>query len=576
MACSPVWSARRDGRVRWVRAPQAPQPIARWPSARWARPDVLALVLIVAANVAVSWRFVPDGGLFFDDWWLRAEQLYGTEAERVSFWAGLGNLSDAIGYRPTSVPMYGLAHSLGGGEPLFYTLFAFVNSVLVSAALYLALRVARMPVLGAGIAALVLAVAPFAGSVRFWMSASLINFAIALLLIGLVTGALSLREPRGSRTVALGVLSVACLLTAALTYEATAAVGGLSLLYYAVARGRFARQDVKKAAVDVGALIAGLLVFRTAARTDVAPADSYIEHAKTIVGDAYSLLAAAAVPDGRWGTVFLLALAGIGAALLLRLVLVRPTLRELTAGESAGELRRWTLWGIGGVGVALAGYLLYVPADAFYRPAQTGQGDRVNAMATVGFAVALAAMVMWFGALGTLVAARPRVPSLVIAAILAVLVGGALAGQTRGKGDLYISSFAEQERFLDGLQEAVPRSLRHGSTILTFGAPGYVAPNIPSFGETWDLNGAARLALRDGSIRAFPILAGQEVRCASAGVALPLNPARPPLYGEGYEMRYGEVIFVDPVVRSSQVIDGARECRGALTRFVPGPYYAAL
>jgi hypothetical protein len=611
-------------------APAASEGAAGAPGRAGRRADLLAALGLAVLAVVVAWPFARSGGFFLDDWWLRAEAFYGTGPTRMGFFDMFGGLSAVTGYRPVALPYYAIVYTAIGSSAQAAAAVTVGTDVLLVLAAYLALRAARMPLPGALAAAAALAAMPWASSTRYWLSASATTLAIALALGGLALGALSLRARR--RGLALAVASVVALVASVLTYEVTAGLIGCGLAYYAAARGRLTRAVALKWAVDVAAIGGALVAFRLGRRSESAPAAGWDEHAEALVRESASLVRAGAVPDGRWGVVAQVLVAAIGGALVaFRLgrrsesapaagwdehaeALVRESASLVRAGAvpdgrwgvvaqvlvaalAAGLLVRlvarrgavaadwreggrrrlasWVAWAVGGGLAGLAGYLLFVPADPWYHPFQPGQGDRVNATAAVGFAVAYGATVMAFATALTLGLRRAAVARVLVATVLAGLLVGALAGQSRRQADAYVATWRQSERVVDGIRAALPGGVRAGDVLLSFGAAGYIGPGFPALAESWDLNGAVRLVFRTGEVRGYPIFEGQEVVCGATAVELPANPSRPPLYGLGTGAPYGRVVFVDAGRRSARRIDSARTCRSALRTFTPGPYFAS-
>lgn len=554
-------------------APAASEGAAGAPGRAGRRADLLAALGLAVLAVVVAWPFARSGGFFLDDWWLRAEAFYGTGPTRMGFFDMFGGLSAVTGYRPVALPYYAIVYTAIGSSAQAAAAVTVGTDVLLVLAAYLALRAARMPLPGALAAAAALAAVPWASSTRYWLSASATTLAIALALGGLALGALSLRARR--RGLALAVASVVALVASVLTYEVTAGLIGCGLAYYAAARGRLTRAVALKWAVDVAAIGGALVAFRLGRRSESAPAAGWDEHAEALVRESASLVRAGAVPDGRWGVVAQVLVAALAAGLLVRLVARRGAVAADWREGGRRRLASWVAWAVGGGLAGLAGYLLFVPADPWYHPFQPGQGDRVNATAAVGFAVAYGATVMAFATALTLGLRRAAVARVLVATVLAGLLVGALAGQSRRQADAYVATWRQSERVVDGIRAALPGGVRAGDVLLSFGAAGYIGPGFPALAESWDLNGAVRLVFRTGEVRGYPIFEGQEVVCGATAVELPANPSRPPLYGLGTGAPYGRVVFVDAGRRSARRIDSARTCRSALRTFTPGPYFAS-
>ena len=535
--------------------------------------DALALACLVALTIMAAWPFLRSGGFFLDDWWLRGEAFYGTDAHRHGFFGMFPGLSHATGFRPVALPYFAIVLTLVGSHAWAAAIVAVTATVALVIVSYAALRVARVRVEDALAVAAVLAVIPWVSSTRFWMSASSTTIAIALVVGGLAMGARTLAAARGRARWAWGIASLLALLAGVLTYEATAGLVGAGILYYLAASRSLGRPQLGKWAADVGVVAIALAIFRTDTQNRRAPTSMWLDHARALLNESAALVRAGAVPDGRWGLAAQVLVAALAVALAGRFVTRRDAVVEAWRAGERRRLAACVACAIGGGLTGLAGYVVMVPAFPWYHPFQPGQGDRVNAVAAVGFAVLYGATAFAFAtvlALGLNRAARAAVGL----ALTALLVG-AFVGQTHRQADRYVAAYRIADRTLAGMRAALPRGVRAGDTLLSFDRPANVALGYPALGESWDLNGAVRTLFRTGRVRGFPIVEGQPVVCAGDRVQLPLNAARPPLYGPAFDAPYGAVVFVDAERGSAQRIDSSPECRAALRNFPPGAYFAS-
>jgi hypothetical protein len=143
-------------------------------------------------------------------------------------------------------------------------------------------------------------------------------------------------------------------------------------------------------------------------------------------------------------------------------------------------------------------------------------------------------------------------------------------GQTRDKGGEYVQAWEQAEALTTDLRRALPRGA-DDMTLLSFGAPGYVSPNLPALAEAWELDAAAKIVLESPTVEAYSILEGQQVVCGEQGVQLPANPQRPP--GFGFDRPYDRLAFVSARERRVERVPSRAACQRALPRFVPGPYF---
>jgi hypothetical protein len=103
--------------------------------------------------------------------------------------------------------------------------------------------------------------------------------------------------------------------------------------------------------------------------------------------------------------------------------------------------------------------------------------------------------------------------------------------------------------------------------VLLFDTPAFTAPGVPIFGAAWDFNGAIKLLYNDGTLAAYPVIAGvTEVNCTA-------NDVTP--VGTGFDPHqtgpYGLVTFVDGRTGSVLTIRSREQCRRALEKLPPGP-----
>jgi hypothetical protein len=112
-------------------------------------------------------------------------------------------------------------------------------------------------------------------------------------------------------------------------------------------------------------------------------------------------------------------------------------------------------------------------------------------------------------------------------------------------------------------------TVRTGTTVYTFGYPGQVAPEIYIFAKVYDLDGAAKLVLRDGSVKAFPVVSPTRLSCGARAV-IPHGVH----FGPDTSSPYGRALFVDVPANNALWIEDRSSCRRELARFVPGPVQA--
>ena len=234
---------------------------------------------------------------------------------------------------------------------------------------------------------------------------------------------------------------------------------------------------------------------------------------------------------------------------------------------------RWLSAVVAGVVVVVAAYLIYVPAITYYLPAATGIANRMNVLASVGYVLIVYGSLVLLGTL----AFRTRRNG--AALVTALGLAGAVACWVLG----YIDRVAEDSRRFERayalgsdvlwrLQDAVPQP-PDGATIYSAGQPIEVQPGFPIFGNTWDLEGAARVIWRDYTLGASPYFPGTTMSCGSKRVS-PVNP-RYDTGSEGapvqFRSPYGKTVLFNAVSGQHDILESRRECEAAAQWFTPGP-----
>ena len=534
---------------------------------------IIAWAGIFIAAIVVAWRPLNHGGLFFDDWWVRSLALYDHGPDQHGFfgyWDGIYSISQ---YRPLDVPYFMVHVAFTDFDPFRYQLWGCLVAALAGGMLYTTLRIARLPWPFAVAAALIFITIPFAASAKFWSSESLANASIVLFLSGVSLGGIAMRDLPERRRWGLFAASVVLIAATAAFYEIALPLLALAPLYYAAAYGRWTRLALFKTAADIAAACLVLAVFRSAGRTDTAPLDQWWPHARKIVDDAATLFTDGLFPDGRWGTLALAICVALAVALGVRLLSDR---KASIAALRASRLRIAALAALALLGLVggLLGYLLLVP-DPWYGPLMPGQGDRSNSIAVIGYSisyVAIAALIATL-AVGAVPARWVKVaPAVVFAALVAVLAGS-FATQTRAQGDLYVAQWQRADQLYEAVDETLAVPPPAGTMVLSFGSTAYVAPLIQSLGEWSDFDAAVKLATGTGEISAAPIFTPQVVVCGESGIELPAQYGGGPVFGPAWSTPYGSVVFMQPYEQRTESIGSRAECRGALTRFVPGPLF---
>ncbi len=532
--------------------------------------DALTAAGLLLASVVVSLRALRSGGLFFDDWWIRGQALYGGGSDKNSVLERVGPLWDLIGFRPGSFVLFNVQNVLIDISPRLLQVTGALTIALLALAVYAFLVVARVPRAWACAVALLVVTIPVASTTRYWAGAQMMAVAVTLAFAGLALIGSGVGRGRTGRIVGGIVLFGA----AVSTYEIVLPLAILAA-FVAFQAGAGPKRIAQ---VTGGTLAAAVVAYfaRPTGRNTIQPVDRWDDHARVFLDQGGQLLRSSLTPDAPWGW---LMLAGVVATALAAFVLARrsagPGRSERLFGASPRELTTPVAGAflvLLGLAVIVLGYLTLIPAEPWYQPLQPGQGTRANGVAAVGYAMLVAGVVIVAAtALTRLVIGERSLAPAAAVALTFLLAGGVAAGfaqENRGDGDQYIAAYTRAEELISAFEETVPQSALHpGTTMLSFGRPGYVAPLVQSLGEWSDLDGALKVAFGSGRIQAYPIFVTQEVVCGANGVELPAQYGGGPVYGPGYSRPYGTLLFVQaPEHRWTRVTDRAA-CRRELAHY---------
>lgn len=516
-----------------------------------ARPTVLELAVALAALAAVGGlvygSHVLSGGFYYDDWANAALHRYSGDSVGA-FW-------DLTSYRPLLALYVPLTHEVFGAHFGLHLAWAVALAVLMSACLFLVLRLLGMQRLHAAAIATLVLVFPYSDSTRLWATSSMAHLSISFYLLGTAAAIAGIRGRRPllhAGAVVLYALSV-------LTYEIAAGPILLSvLLYAALTRPRPALARWGADLAVVGPLL--LLVTREGGR-ETGGLEDHLDHARRIADEGADVFSASLFPFGAPPGPTALALS---AAVALAALAVR---RALPQGDpERAALGAWLLAALGGFVAALAGWLVFVPADPYYSPLTLGVGNRTNVLAAIGLVVLVYALLVLlvrlvFRGLGSW---GPRVPF--VAAALGAVIGAGYIDTVGDDKAAYDEAYRIERRVLDAVVSTVPDP-PPGSTIYTFNHPAFLEPGVPVFAATWDLNGAVRLQLGDPSLSAFPAFAGTTFVCRDDALHPEGNG-----YGPAQGEAYGRTFFVDVNGGRTARIFDRRSCVDAVASFQPGPF----
>jgi hypothetical protein len=515
---------------------------------------VLASLLVVTA---ISYGPYVSGGRFLADDWANAGWT------RFGGPGGTGTLDffwQVTSFRPVAVLYVPAVHTVFGTDPAAHVVWSLVLAVAAAFALYVVLRLYRLPPLVAALPAALVIPFPFAESIRLWTTASNVSFVVALYLAGLALALVALTSARRPTLLHVGSLILYAL--SILTYEITAPAVALSGLAYLV-RIR-SRAAVVRGVVDLG--LAAALVALVTTGGSRRPQDGSLDptylwdRLKLFGRQALSLLGASSVADLTHGKALFGAIA-IGVLLGLAAAAWRARLPE----RSRVLLQQSCALSFAGLVAIVVGYLGFVPAASFYFPVAEGLSDRVNAGAAYGYAMVVGGLAFGLGALIASAAKRPKWGAAIGALIGVVLLAGFIHG-TRQIESRYIKAGEIQDQVMSAIRSTVRHPPR-GSLILAANYPVATGQNIPSFALSNDLQGAVRLAYGREDLNALPIRSGVPVTCGRDGIHVG-GPSLPDFVTLGH---YGRTILVNVHTRRRVTVRTRAQCEAVQGDFPPGP-----
>jgi hypothetical protein len=518
-------------------------------------PSLVLLSLCVVAAISYG-PFVSGGRFIADDWpnagWTRFGGP-GSTGTLDFFW-------QITSFRPGLVLYIPAVHTVFGLDATAHIVWAVTLAVAAAFALYVVLRLYRLPPLVAALPAALVIPFPFADSIRLWSTASMASLVIALYLAGLALALLALTSSR--RPVLLHGASVILYALSILTYEVAAPAVALSGFAYLL-RVR-SRAAVVRGGIDLvlaATLVATVTTGGSQRAQDGSFDPSYLWDRIVLYGrQALGLLGASSLADFVHGKAVL----GVTAIGIL-IVLAAVTSRAQFAERSRILLRQSCTLGFVGLAVIAVGYLGFIPAASFYFPVADGLTDRVNAGAAYGYSMVLAGLTFAIGGLVATAARRPRWGPAIGAVIGVVLLAGFIHG-TRQTEKRYIKAGEIQDQVMAAIRSSVRHPPRR-SLILAADYPVTTGPNIPSFALSNDLQAAVRLAYDREDLNAMPVRSGIPVTCSPDGVHVG-DSSQPEFMTLG---QYDRTIFVDVRTRRRATVRSQRQCDSVRAAFPPGP-----
>jgi len=494
---------------------------------------------LLAVGTIVYWPRVAHAGFAWDDWEKAAEAL---------FWSRPGtfgpiDVREAL-YEPGLALVLPLPHLAFGDRPALHLALAVVLGVAMSFWVYLLLRELGVPaIVSATISALAL-VFPWADSVRLWATAGANQVSVVLLLIGAVLALRGLEE-RPSGASRLRRWSMAAYVVSMLSYPVAPVLVAASTLLYRLRvpwrpAWKWGRQDL------VAAILVGIYI-RLATTKPVQSLGEQADQARVILDDWATLLAKAVMPFGDlprglvWACAGGITLAGWTA------------LRRSTVGAASRERMRIALALIAvGLAASLLAYAIFIPGEAKYHPLAPGIYNRVGILAGPGVAALVTGLAL--ASVGLILGRRGSLRAIDVATAAVVLgVGFGWAGLVRDDIALWRRAATESDRVLTALED--PRlAIPDDAVVLTVGHPHTVAPAVPVFGASFDLDAAVKVRRGTESPMTFPL--DVPLACGPRR-AVPINSAIVDMPSPAY----GRLRIVDVERRRAWHVRSVGDCR---------------
>jgi len=520
---------------------------ARLPtSSPWA--TVSALAALLAATVGLLGLHVVRGNFYSDDWALAAiYKSHGGASHPLGVLHGF--LSAAPG-RPVLGVYLAIVYRAFGTNSHLHLAWTVLLTVFVVFGVFAVLRSLSFSIFDSFVVAFLVLVSPFADSTKLWTASGVIQLAIGFYLFGLVLGLRALHST-GRRAWLFHGLSIVLYAFSIMTYESTFALILFSVaLYYTRRRDRFTT-----GVVVINVVVVAAILFGVTARTNksVHGLGADLHHGRIIFNQSFDLLARVLFPWGPSFGHYALALIIVGVSV--------SGLLALRFGRADAQFRRRLILGLaligGGVLATTAAYLPYLPADIYYGPYGTEELNRVNAGATIGYAVLVYGLILTVA----LIVFRSSPLVLLVCAIGVGIVGSGYIGLFRSDLSLWDRAAAGEMRVLNVITKAVPQT-RPTMIIYLWGSRTTLTSQLPVFSSTWDLPSALRLRTNDYGVVAFPMLTTTGFYCGRTYM-YPTNG----LYGKPAGTTYKNGVFVDYESGRGIPVTNQNLCRRLVARF---------
>jgi hypothetical protein len=385
------------------------------------------------------------------------------------------------------------------------------------------------------------------------VSASFASANIGLYLIGLLCAIRGLRATSVRSQLRWHAAAAAAYGASVLFAESTAALIVATGLLYWVMRGF--RAALARTVVDASIAVAGGLWISAhdnlTPRSATSLADLW-SRAVSIERESPTVFAGVADPFAARGVVAVLAILLLGAGAAI--VLVRPRGDVRVEGVVV-----WLAVAAAGVVVTATAWVIYLPADAYYRPEQVGIGNRINALAAIGLVLVIYAAVRVGGILVAQIGpSAPIVATVLMSLSIAVLLVGYVR-ESQADVRNWDRAFASERATLAFVTANVP-SPPPGSMIYVVRQVQYQTPEVPIF-VAWDFAPALRFAYGGApGLYAWAIPWSVPFHC-EGGQIYPLEWGWSQLQGAPY----GNVWVIDVATRGVWHVTDRASCLTAAT-----------
>jgi hypothetical protein len=525
------------------------------------------LIALLGATVLSAIAFAPriqGGGLLVDDWALYSDIKFPTTQ---GFTSSLSALLSSAGSRVGAVPYWWAGFSILGTHTKLLMLLAAALAIPLALSVYVLLRELRFSATTSLAAMAITILAPSVETERLWFTPSGSQIALMLFFFGLTVALRAFAAPH-ERRLRLHICAWMLYVLSAAYAEVALPLLGVSILVYltrAPFKRAFGRWTVDLPIVLVGYYATAAFVGEHKAFEKL-PASEWGRHAHLIGEQALTIFTSTLVPFAEQPVTLVAIIVLAGATLFV-------WLKDRTQQSvTRRELARWAYTFFVCLAAMLAVYVTFVPAMLYYEPLGPGLADHINIPTAAPLAVGVIAVIMLARAVLRALIARAHQPRLLplataLAAMWFSVVAVDAGKHVRHNAHIWATAASHDYHELHVLISTLTHPV-DDATIYTFGEAGTVAPGMPVFFSSFELQNAIKIAYNRGDVSGFPVVKEDNtVACMPAGVTAEVGATKlnaPSPYGRSY--------FFDIPSRRYQLLANQVSCQRALQSFHPGPY----